>query len=121
MNRLYGLGLLFLVLAPSVLLGDDWPQWLGPRRDGVWREKGLVEKFPAGGPKVEWRTPAGVIGEGYAGPAVADGRVFISDRLRAKGAAGPTGGFDKGTFPGQERVHCLDQKTGKVLWTHSYD
>ena len=29
---------------------DDWPQWLGPKRDGVWRETGLLEKFPAGGP-----------------------------------------------------------------------
>src|SRR5437764_755938 len=51
---------------------DDWPQWLGPRRDGVWRETGILERFPAGGPVVLWRTP---IGAGYAGPAVADGRV----------------------------------------------
>src|SRR5207253_2074359 len=46
----------------------DWPQWLGPNRDGVWRETGLLTRFPAGGPKVLWRTP---IGTGYSGPAVA--------------------------------------------------
>src|SRR5262249_41060149 len=34
---------------------DDWPQWLGPQRDGVWRETGILEKFPKGGPKVRWR------------------------------------------------------------------
>ena len=59
---------------------DDWPQWLGPQRDGVWRENGLVDKFPASGPKVRWRTP---IAEGYSGPAVAQGRVVITDRVLA--------------------------------------
>ncbi len=34
---------------------DDWPQWLGPNRDGVWRETGLLDHFPAGGPHVRWR------------------------------------------------------------------
>jgi outer membrane protein assembly factor BamB len=123
MNRLFHPAALALALAlvPANLLADDWPQWLGPQRDGIWREKGLLNKFPAGGPKVLWRTPTGVIGEGYAGPAVADGRIFITDRVRAKGAAGPQGGFDKGKFPGAERVLCLDEKTGKVLWTHSYE
>src|SRR5262249_27468328 len=44
-----------------VLLGvpgsraDDWPQWLGPRGDSVWRETGILEKFPKGGPEVRWR------------------------------------------------------------------
>src|ERR1041384_2170652 len=51
---------------------DDWPQWQGPRRDGVWRESGLVGKFPANGPPVRWRTN---IGAGYSGPIVAGGRV----------------------------------------------
>src|SRR5439155_305357 len=37
--------------------GDDWPQWMGPQRDGVWRETGILEKFPEGGPKVLWRVP----------------------------------------------------------------
>ena len=39
------------------LRAADWPQWLGAERDGVWRETGLAEKFPTGGPKVLWRTP----------------------------------------------------------------
>ena len=46
------------VLCPAVH-PDDWPQWLGPRRDGVWRETGLLETFPKGGPKVLWRVPIG--------------------------------------------------------------
>jgi len=47
---------------------EDWPQWLGPQRDGVWRETGIRAAFPEGGPTLRWRTP---IGGGYAGPAIA--------------------------------------------------
>src|ERR1044072_3449630 len=61
--------LLALALTPT-LSADDWPQWLGPKRDGVWRETGLVEKFPPGGPPVKWRTPGR---PGYAGPAASGG------------------------------------------------
>ena len=67
-----------VVIAATVLLAfskacaDDWPQWLGPRRDGVWREKGIVNKFPAHGPPIRWRVP---IGAGYSGPSVAGGLV----------------------------------------------
>ena len=50
----------FALVAPA--FADDWPQWLGPQRDGVWREAGIAAKFPPGGPKVRWRT---AIGEGY--------------------------------------------------------
>jgi outer membrane protein assembly factor BamB len=95
---------------------DDWPQWLGPKRDGVWRETGLLDKFPADGPKVRWRTP---IGSGYAGPAVANGRVYVADRVPPEGAAGPADGF--ATRKGRERLLCLDEATGQVLWEHAYD
>lgn len=97
---------------------DDWPQWLGPQRDGVWRETGLRETFPADGLPVRWRTP---IGAGYAGPAVAQGRVFLLDRQVARGTAQPADAFARGTIPGTERVLCLDERDGKVLWTHEYD
>lgn len=100
--------LLFLVLQmlaspATTVVADDWPQWLGPRRDGVWREKGIVKKFPTAGllPRV-WSQP---LGEGYSGPAVADGRVFVMDRIAADGV---------------ERVLCFDAKTGQELWKHVY-
>jgi outer membrane protein assembly factor BamB len=97
---------------------DDWPQWLGPKRDGVWRETGILEKFPKGGPKVIWRTS---VGGGYSGPAVAGDRVYITDRQLAPGAKNPTSGFTKNEIPGSERVLCLDDASGKVLWTREYD
>jgi len=63
--------------------GDDWPQWLGPQRDGVWRETGLVKTLPKDGLPVLWRKP---VAEGYAGPAVANGRVYVTDWVRDKDA-----------------------------------
>ena len=55
---------------------DDWPQWLGPGRQSIWRETGIVDGIPAEGPKVSWRVP---LGSGYSGPAVAKGKVFVMD------------------------------------------
>jgi outer membrane protein assembly factor BamB len=115
-------GWLMLVLAFGVVgavRGDDWPQWLGPQRDGVWRETGILEKFPKGGPTVKWRVP---IGSGYAGPAVAGGRVYITDRILAKGTTNPTGAgaFRRSRLAGSERVLCLDEATGKEVWKHEY-
>jgi outer membrane protein assembly factor BamB len=97
---------------------DDWPQWLGPQRDAVWRETGILEKFPTNGLTFRWRTP---IGTGYAGPAVAGGRVYVHDRKLAANTTNPANAFDRGRIPGVERVLCLDEKTGRVLWTHEYE
>jgi outer membrane protein assembly factor BamB len=97
---------------------DDWPQWLGPQRDGVWRENDLLERFPKSGPKERWRTP---IGSGYAGAAVAGGRVYVTDRVLAGGAANPKNPFSRSPVNGQERVLCLDEATGKIIWSHAYD
>ncbi len=60
------------------LCAEDWPQWQGPGRDGIWREEGIVRELPVGGPSISWRVE---VGGGYAGPAVANGRVFVSDYL----------------------------------------
>src|SRR6266446_4882154 len=81
---------LFASLAILTLHADDWPQWLGPNRDGVWRETGIVEKFSAAGPKIRWRV---AVGGGYAGPAVANGRVYVTDRQLATGASNPSNPF----------------------------
>jgi outer membrane protein assembly factor BamB len=97
---------------------DDWPQWFGPNRDGVWRESGIIEKFPPGGPKVRWRTP---IGAGYSGPTVAGNRVYVADRMLAPGTRAPSDPFARGTLPGIERILCLDDADGKILWKHEYE
>jgi outer membrane protein assembly factor BamB len=112
------LGLAGLLLPASGARADDWPQWLGPQRDGMWRETGLVKKFPSGGPRVLWRTP---IGGGYAGPAVANGRVYVLDRQLAPGSKDPSNPFSTSNSAGKERVLCLDAATGKQIWEHGYD
>ena len=110
--------LALLLLGPHSLRADDWPQWLGPQRDSVWRETGILQTFPAGGPPICWRTP---VGGGYSGPAVAEGRVYLMDRQLDKGVNNPADPFKRGVIPGSERVLCLDQATGKILWHHDYD
>ena len=90
------------------LQADDWTQWRGAGRLGVWHETGIVERFPAGGLKVAWRAP---VGAGYAGPAVADGRVFVLDWREDP---------ESRTLDGTERVMALDERTGAVLWTHEW-
>ncbi len=100
------------------LRADDWPQWLGPQRDAVWRETGIVEKFPTSGLKFRWRAP---IGGGYSGPAVAEGRVYVMDRQLGKGATNPANPFARGEIPGSERVLCLNEADGKILWQHEYN
>jgi outer membrane protein assembly factor BamB len=111
---------LFFVLSfliVTVARADDWPQWLGPKRDGVWRESGIIEKFPQGGPPVRWRTE---IGAGYTGPAVSAGRVVLLDRVTPDRKLGePT--YQRGRKAGKERVLCLDEANGKIVWQHEYD
>ena len=96
------LGILFAVRAAEA---SDWPQFRGPHRDGTWDESGILESFPADGLKIRWRQP---VGGGWASPVVADGRVFVFDVALIKPTA-------------QERLHCFDEKTGKVLWVYAYD
>ncbi len=109
--------LALLVMTTSNVRAEDWPQWLGPQRDGVWRETGIVAKFPAGGPKKLWSTP---IGGDYAGPAISAGKVYIQDRQLARGAKESSNPFDRKAVKGSERLLCLDAKTGKELWKYEY-
>ena len=96
---------------------DDWPQWLGPQRDGIWRETGVLDQFPKGGPKVRWRV---ALGGGYAGPAVAEGKVYVADRVLAEGSSDPENPFAVSNSEGVERISCLDEATGALVWRHSY-
>ncbi len=96
---------------------DDWPQWLGKNRDGVYAESGVIDAIPEAGLNVRWRVP---VGPGYSGPAVVGNRVFLSDYVRESGTPFNEPG-KRATLNGQERIHCLDAKTGESLWQHAYD
>jgi outer membrane protein assembly factor BamB len=98
MNRLATLALL-LACSPAVRAAD-WPQWLGPKRDGSTPEK--VEPWKEA-PKVLWRQP---VGPGFSVPAVAGGRVFVHARVKGKDA---------------EEVVAYDAASGKELWRDAYD
>jgi outer membrane protein assembly factor BamB len=84
------------LLASLLLLGADWPQWLGPQRNGASPETGLLMDWPKEGPKVLWKVPGG---DGYSSIAVAGGRAFT---LVQRG--------------NDELVIALDAAGGKELW-----
>lgn len=109
--------LLAVFFAASAAFAADWPQWMGPNRDDVWPEEGILEKFPEGGPKVLWRKP---INGGFAGPAVVGGKVYVTDYAKAAGDDKPAP-TTRNKLKGKERVLCLDAKTGNELWKHEYD
>lgn len=110
---------LALTTLTSVLaVADDWPQWMGPRRDGVWRETGIVEQIPASGLPVKWKVP---VNAGYVGPAVVGNRVYLLDRKAAKPTPRAPGERAQQGVPGNERVLCLDAATGATVWEHAYD
>ncbi|MBI1916859.1 MAG: PQQ-like beta-propeller repeat protein [Planctomycetes bacterium] len=95
------------VLVLGMLAGagraDDWPQWRGPNRDGVWQKAELPAKL-AEKLRPRWRQS---IGGGYSGIAVAAGRVYTLDYHKTPREV--------------ERIVCLDVANGKLLWTHAYD
>lgn len=112
--KAFSLGL--VCVSTCAAMAEDWPGWMGPRRDSVVRETGLIREIPKSGLKTKWRVP---IHGGYSGPAVADGRVFVTDYIVKSGkSTNNPGGRDQ--LEGTERVICLDAETGKELWVHAY-
>ncbi|MEM6258700.1 MAG: PQQ-binding-like beta-propeller repeat protein [Planctomycetota bacterium] len=93
-------GLSLFALTASVHAAD-WPQHLGPTQDAVSAETGLLDKWPASGPPELWRHD---VGQGYAGTAVVDGKVFLNDRQQ--GVA--------------DILRVFDLDTGKELWRYTH-
>jgi outer membrane protein assembly factor BamB len=91
-----------LIVACAAAAWADWPQFMGPSRDGVSTETGLMHAFPAGGPPALWSVP---LGAGFGGAAIYRGEVFVTDRAdNAK-----------------DVLVCLDFATGKEKWRCAYD
>lgn len=97
-----------LTSSTTYLSAEDWPQWRGTNRDAVWNDSGVVDRFPDDGLTVKWSTP---VRGGFAGPAVADGRVFVLDYQETPGSR---------TMDGHERLIVLDEETGALLWQQEW-
>ncbi len=98
MQTRFPLCLVVLALVASLAAADDWPQFRGPRRDGVSTEKGLLRSWPKGGPKLMWSFKNA--GLGFSSLAIANGKLYTM-----------------GTRDKDDIVLCLDAVKGTELWT----
>jgi outer membrane protein assembly factor BamB len=134
-------------LAAQAPTAADWPQFLGPTRDGVYHGPPLADSWAASAPRVVWRKQ---VGQGFAGPAVVGGRLILFHRVgneevvEALDAASGTPawryayptryrddfGFDEGpravpvasngviyTFGAEGQLHAIDLATGARIWS----
>ena len=90
--------LLTALLATLPARATDWPQWRGPKQDGISTEKGLLSHLSSNGPPVLWMMRG--IGKGYSSVSVVKGQIFTMGDGKEK------------SF-----VHALDAKDGKVQWS----
>ncbi len=91
-----------LTLLANSAAADDWPQYLGPTRNSISPQKGILRSWPEKGPEVLWTA---AVGRGYGGPVVKDGKVYLLDRDDKVG----------------DNLRCLDLSNGKELWSFAYD
>jgi outer membrane protein assembly factor BamB len=91
------LGVILLGQA-AIPVRHDWPQWKGPDRNGISKETGLLQEWPAAGPARVWSQTG--LGGGYGSVAV------VADRIFVQGLRGST-----------TLVHSLDRATGRYLWS----
>jgi outer membrane protein assembly factor BamB len=89
--------LLILVLVVSPVGAEDWPQWRGPHRDGISKERGLLDSWPDKGPPLLWQVNG--LGSGYSSVAIAGGRIYTLGQRK-----------------GSAFLLALDQQTGKEKW-----
>ncbi len=89
-----------LMLASALLRADDWPRWRGPQQNGISKETGWLDTWPADGPPVAWKASVGI---GFSSMVVAQGRAFTM-----------------GHVDNADCVVCLAADTGKEVWRHTY-
>ena len=91
---------LALLMSSARGAAPDWPQFLGPERNGVYTGPPLARSWPASGPKVVWRKQ---VGAGFAGPVVSGTRLILFHRVG-----------------NEEVVESLDTRTGSPQWRYAY-
>jgi outer membrane protein assembly factor BamB len=102
MKRTARIVTLLVTVSVTGVLAADWPQYMGLKRNSTSTETGLLRAWPKEGPKVLWTAP---LGEGFGGPAVSKGKVYLLDRDVKVG----------------DTLRVYDVATGKELWTFAYD
>ncbi|MBM3735744.1 MAG: pyrrolo-quinoline quinone [Acidobacteria bacterium] len=113
---------LLLVMAP-VLVASNWPQFRGPDANGIGDGDPPSEWNGESGRGVLWKTA--IPGLGYSSPVIWNGRIFLTSAVPATGDASVKLGLygDIGSVNGEGphsfNVYCLDQKSGKILWTRT--
>src|SRR5262249_22189612 len=95
------------MLFVSAPLAEDWPDYRGKDRLGLWNETGLVETFPPEGLPLVWRVP---LNPGFSSPTIFNRRVFVTDMIYS----------EQQRLTGTERLLALDEGTGKILWTREW-
>jgi outer membrane protein assembly factor BamB len=89
-----GLGLTF-----QTTRGADWPQWRGPERNGISKEKGLLKEWPKEGPQLKWQVKD--LGEGYSTPSIVGERLYVITNQGKK----------------EESALALNVKDGRTVWS----
>ena len=89
-----------LIAVVGAAVEPDWPQILGPERNGVYSGPALASSWPPGGPRKIWEKP---VGQGFAGPVVVGASVILFHRVA-----------------NQEIVEALDARTGETRWRYAY-
>jgi outer membrane protein assembly factor BamB len=84
----------------GVVVGNDWPQWRGPDRNGISKETGWSDTWPQEGPPIAWKAN---VGQGFSSFVVSGGKAVVV-----------------GHGEGVDTVFCFEAVTGKEIWKHSY-
>jgi len=91
-----------LVVCLANVYAQDWPQYLGPNRNSLSAQKGILRSWPPNGPEVLWTIDVGI---GFGGPVVKDGKAYLLDRDDEVG----------------DNLRCFDLSSGKELWDFGYE
>jgi outer membrane protein assembly factor BamB len=95
------ISVIVMLICISNIHAQDWPQYLGPNRNGVSTQKNILRTWPEKGPQVLWTIGVGI---GFGGPVIKDGKVYLLDRDDKVG----------------DNLRCFDLSSGKELWNFSY-
>src|SRR4051812_35941857 len=89
-----------LLIGGACVVAQDWPQFLGPSRNGVYAGTNIAKTWPAEGPPIRWKRK---VGQGFSAPVAASNKVILFHRLA-----------------GKETIECMDMEKGGTLWSSGY-